>query len=236
MARPLVLAHRGARQRAPENTLEAFSVALVQGADGVELDVHRTADGGLVVHHDAEAPGLGVLADLAAGAIQAARPDLPTLAQALDACVGRLVNIEIKNLPNDADFDPTERTAELVVGLLRERGGADDVVVSSFNLATIDRVRELDAAVQTAFLIAVGLDPLEAVELCVERGHAALHPGAWLLADDAAARVVESAHAREVRVTTWTVNDPEEMRRLARIGIDGLITDVPDVALALFRS
>ena len=60
---PLVLAHRGARTVAPENTLVAFSTALDQGAAGVELDVHRTADDGLVVHHDAEAPGLGVLAE-----------------------------------------------------------------------------------------------------------------------------------------------------------------------------
>lgn len=232
MTRPLVLAHRGARERAPENTLEAFAIALAQGADGVELDVHRTADGGLVVHHDAEAPTLGVLAHLTLDEIRAAAPEVPTLVEALDVCAGRIVNVEIKNLPSDADFDPSERAAELVVGLLQDRARADDVIVSSFNLATIDRVRALDPSVRTAFLIALGLDPLEAVELCVERGHAALHPGVWLLADDAAVRIVDAAHAREVAVSPWTVNDAAEVVRLARAGVDGLITDVPEVALA----
>ena len=232
MARPLVLAHRGARERAPENTLEAFTVALAQGADGVELDVHRTADGQLVVHHDAEATGLGVLVHLAFDEIRAARPEIPTLVEALDVCAGRIVNIEMKILPGDADFDAYERTAELVVGTLADRGGTDRVIVSSFSLATVDRVRELDAEIPTAFIVMFGIDPLEAVELCVERGHGALHPNLWLLGNDVAAHVAERAHAHGLEVNVWTVNDADEMRRLEAAGVDGLITDVPDVALA----
>ena len=136
MTRPLVLAHRGANRVAPENTVEAFARALALGADGVELDVHRTADAGLVVHHDAEAGGLGVLADRSLTEIREVLPAAPTLEEALDVCSGALVNIEIKNLPGDADFDPGESAAGLVVALLAARGHRDEVVVSSFNLAT----------------------------------------------------------------------------------------------------
>jgi glycerophosphoryl diester phosphodiesterase len=231
VARPLVLAHRGARERAPENTIAAFTVALEQGADGVELDVHRTADGQVVVHHDAEAPGLGVLAHLPFDEIRVARPEIPTLVEALDVCVGRVVNVEIKILPGDADFDAYERTAELVVETLMDRGRTDRVIISSFSLATVDRVRELDADIPTAFIVMFGIDPLEAVELCVERGHGALHPNLWLLGNETAAQVAERAHAHGLQVNVWTVNDADEMRRLEAAGVDGLITDVPDVAL-----
>lgn len=234
MARPLVLAHRGARERAPENTLEAFSVALAQGADGVELDVHHTADGALVVHHDAEAPGLGVLAHLASDEIRAARPEIPTLVEALDVCAGAIVNVEIKILPGDADFDAYERTAELVVQTLMDRGRTDRVIISSFSLATVDRVRELDAEIPTAFIVMFGMDPLEAVELCVERGHGAVHPNLWLLGNEVAAHVAERAHEHGLKANVWTVNDADEMRRLDAAGVDGLITDVPDVALGVF--
>lgn len=227
---PAVLAHRGARTVAPENTLEAFRIALEQHADGVELDVHRTSDDGLVVHHAADATGLGVLAALPRDAIRAARSDIPTLAEVLDACIGSLVNIEIKNLPGDADYDDSERAAELVVELLDERSRQDNVIVSSFNLATVDRVRRLDDHTPTAFLVMAGIDPFDALRLCVDYGHAALHPFAALLTDDAGPAVVERAHELELAVNVWTVNEESEMRRLAIAGVDGIITDVPDVA------
>lgn len=230
MAAPLVLAHRGARTVAPENTIEAFTVALAQGADGVELDVHRTVDAGLVVHHDADASGLGVLADLGVEEIQRARPDIPTLAEVLDACRGALVNVEIKNMPGDADFDETHEAARLVVELLDQRGSADDVLVSSFNLASIDRVRELDATVPTGLLSMFGVDPFDALEVCVARGHGAFHPFIGILPAGAATAVAARAHALELRVNVWTVNDGDEIARLAAAGIDGVVTDVPDVA------
>ncbi len=71
---------------APENTLEAFVAARALGADGVELDVHRTADGALVVHHDADARGVGVLAERTEAEIRAARPEIPTLDRGARRC------------------------------------------------------------------------------------------------------------------------------------------------------
>lgn len=228
---PLVLAHRGARREAPENTLEAFALALEQGADGVELDVHRTADGGLVVHHDADASGLGVLATWALADIRAARPDIPTLDEVLDACAGTLVNVEIKNLLGDADYDPDDAAADLVVACLERRGSRDDVLVSSFNLATINRVRALSPTVPTGFLTMLGFDPVDALDVCTANGHGALHPFVGMLAAAMAERATARAHELGLRVNVWTVNDDDEIRRLAACGVDAIMTDVPDAAL-----
>jgi len=227
---PLVLAHRGARQVAPENTVEAFAAAGRLGADGVELDVHRTADGVLVVHHDADARGIGVLAEHPLAVVRAARPDIPTLDEALDACAGMLVNIEVKNLPGDADYDETEGAAGTLVEILARRGGRDVVLVSSFNLTSADRVRALDATISTGFLTLVGLDPLDGIEVAHAHGHGALHPDVRSLRGDAAEATIARAHELGMAVNVWTVNGEAEMRRLAAAGADALITDVPDVA------
>jgi glycerophosphoryl diester phosphodiesterase len=233
---PLVLAHRGARTVAPENTLEAFRLALEQGADGVELDVHRTVDDALVVHHDADAPDLGVLADLRFERIRRARPDVPSLDEVLDACSGSLVNIEMKNLPGDADYDETHRVAALVVELLARRDHRDDVIVSSFNLLTVDRVVELDPAVPTGFLVMPGLDPVDALALCVDRGHGALHPFVGMLAGDELPAVVGRAGELDVAINVWTVNDEVEMGRLAAAGVNAIITDFPEAGRRVIAS
>jgi len=229
--RPLVLAHRGARRRAPENTLEAFVVARAQGADGVELDVRRTRDGALVVHHD-PAPEHGpVLATVDFAEVRAGFPSIPTLAEALDACAGLLVNIEIKNLPKEADFDPDEAVADRVVALLGERDGADRVLVSSFRLPTIDRVRLGAPHVPTGFLFKSALRFDRMAALIADRGHRALHPNVWALAGRRAAACVRAAADQGLHVNVWTVNKAAEVVRLAAAGVDGLVTDVPDEVL-----
>jgi glycerophosphoryl diester phosphodiesterase len=227
---PLVIAHRGARRVAPENTVEAFVAAARLGADGVELDVHRAADGALVVHHDADAHGVGVLSERALAEIRAARPEIPTLEEALDACAGMLVNVEVKNLPGDADYDPADGAAAAVVELLNRRANRDDVLVSSFNIESADRVRALDASIPTGFLTLVGLDPVDGVEVAHAHGHGAVHPDVRSLGDSAAEATITRAHELGMAVNVWTVNGEEEMRRLAAAGVDALITDVPDVA------
>src|SRR5579864_5513808 len=105
---PRVLAHRGGRGPWHENSLEAFTGALRTGADGVELDVRRSADGELVVHHDAEIPGAGLVGELRRHQL----PEwVPTLGPALAACAGALVNVEIKNIPGDPGYDPGNRVS-----------------------------------------------------------------------------------------------------------------------------
>ncbi len=236
MASPRVLAHRGARRVAPENTVEAFVAAAALGADGVELDVHRTGDGGLVVHHDAKARGIGVLAEHSAAEIRAARPELPTLEEALEACLGMLVNIEVKNLPGDADYDATDSVAGAVVELLASRDRRDEVLVSSFNLTSADRVLALDGSIATGFLTAVGFDPVDGVEVAHGHGHGAVHPNVRSLAGDAAGVTVARAHELGMAVNVWTVNDEDELRRLAAAAVDAVITDVPDLAVEVLSA
>ena len=212
--------------------MAAFVEARNLGADGVELDVHRSADGVLVVHHDATAAGVGVLAEHSAAEIRQVLPSVPTLDEALDACAGLLVNVEVKNLPGDADYDPDEHAATAVVELLHSRQRRDDVLVSAFSLASIDRVRGLDATIPTAFLTLVGFDPLEGAAVAAGRGHATIHPDVRSIVGPVAAALADRAARLGMTVNAWTVNLPEEIRRLAAAGIDGVITDVPDVARA----
>jgi glycerophosphoryl diester phosphodiesterase len=226
-----VLAHRGASRRHRENTLEAFTAARAEGADGVELDVHRSADGALVVHHDAAVDRFGVLAEHPLARIRADLPYVPTLPEVLDACAGLLVNIEIKNLPGDDDFDADESVAAGVVALLHERAGSDDVLVSSFHLPTIDRVKVLDPSVRTAYLTVLEPPPIAAADVAEARGHDAIHPFFGVLTDETAADIVLHAHALGVDVNTWTVNGSDDVARLAAVGVDGIITDTPADAL-----
>ena len=196
-----VWAHRGANRVARENTLAAFAAAADLGADGVELDVWLLPDGRLVVQHDQ--PG-AVLAD-----------DVPTLDDALAVCAGMTVNVEIKG------------PIEAVEPVLAAVDGAD-VIVSSFDLATIDRVRSLDPAVRTGFLLFTG-SPTRAAQVCRDRGHPAVHPHE-VLVDEAF-----MAAAEGLLVHTWTVNDPDRARTLAALGVDAVVTDVPDVLIAALR-
>ena len=231
MTKPQIIGHRGAPRVARENTLAAFAAARAQGADGVELDVHATSDGAIVVHHDAEIEGFGILADHPVDEIRATFAWLPTLAEVLDLCVGGRVNIEIKNSPRDADFDAEERLAASVVALLAQRGG-DDVIVSSFHLPSIDRVHALNPTIPTGYLMAINPAPLDALGIAIERGHRAIHPFFGALADRAAVLVVEAARTAGIAVNTWTVNDPDEIARLADAGVDAIVTDVPAQARA----
>jgi glycerophosphoryl diester phosphodiesterase len=223
-----VLAHRGACRAAPENTIEAFVRAREQGADGIELDVRRSADGELVVHHDARTDAVGVLAEQPLAAIRAAMPSVPTLAEVLDVCAGWLVNVEVKCLPWEPDPDPERYVARAAADLVRTRDvGA---VISSFDLGTVDAVRAYAPEIPTA-LLTHNTNVETAARLAREHGHAWLHPDRTSML--AAPHAVTFAHDAGLRVDVWTVDDPQEMRSLAAAGVDAIITNVPDVALAV---
>ncbi len=229
---PLILGHRGAPKAAAENTLASFAAALAEGADGVELDVHSTSDGVLVVVHDPEIDNVGVIRDTQWPVINAAVPNIPTLEQVLDVCSGTLVNIEIKNSEGDAGYDPTQRTADLVVALLMSRGRSDTVVISSFELAAIARVREIDSAVPTGFLYAPNAPNSEALEVATSGDHSAIHPHWVSLAGDEGAKFVDDCHARGLKVNVWTVNDEPVLTALLAAGVDCVITDTPAILRA----
>jgi glycerophosphoryl diester phosphodiesterase len=221
-----VIAHRGASRVERENTVAAFERAVGRGVDGIELDVRRTADGAVVVHHDAALTDGRVIA-------RTPRRDLPfyipTLAEALDACQGAWVNIEVKNDPRDPDFDPDDATVDGVLAELdRRRPSEGPWLISSFRLETIDRCHQLAAGVPTAWLVfAVDRDT---PPMLAARGHVAVHP----VVSAVDAGVVEHCHAAGLRVNTWTCNDPERACELAEWGVDGIVTDVPRVILDAF--
>ena len=223
----LVIAHRGASAQFAENTLDAFLAAVEQGADGVELDVRRTADGHLATSHDDTLPDGTVLvrtpfADLP--------PSVTDLARALDACAPlAVVNIEIKNWPEDLDFDESEAVAQGVVDLLEQRGELGDGrnLVSSFHLATVDRVHELAPGLATAWLIGMVDQPGLLVERTAEHGHVAFHPHHAFVNED----LVRLAHDAGLAVNTWTCDEPERIRWLESVGVDAVVTNVPAVAL-----
>jgi glycerophosphoryl diester phosphodiesterase len=226
----LVIGHKGAAGLAPENSLAAFRAAREVGADGVELDVRRTADGALAVHHDAVLADGRRLLDLEASGL----PDaITTLGPVLDACEGlALVNVEIKNWPLDGDFDESLAIADAVVSALAERptDERERYVVSCFHLPTIDRVRELAPDLVTAWLVGIvgSDDGAQVIAEAVDHGHRALHPHHPLVTPG----LVERAHAEELAVNTWTCNEPDRIRWLAeQAGVDGIVTDLPDVAL-----
>lgn len=223
-----VIAHRGASQQAPENTVAAFRRAGELGAHAVELDVRRTTDGHLVVHHNAHLDDGRLIEQLQ----RVDLPDsVPDLAEALDACAGMWVNVEIKNDPDEPGFDPEELIADATMGLLIARNEHHRWLISSFRIETIDRCRSIAdrvaAPIRTAWL--TGVPPGDAAEILVARGHDALHPWVHLLTLD----VIERCHAVGIQVNTWTCDDRDRMAELIAWGIDGICTNVPDVALSV---
>ncbi len=222
-----VHAHRGSPDPASgarENTLEAFFRARLLGADGVELDVRRTADGALAVHHDPDIRGVGPLHTLVADQLPESVARLP---DALDACQGLTVNIELKNLPGEPGFDPDERMAREVADLVTATGRESSVVISSFWPGSLDAVRDAGPALATGLLVASWFDPTACVAMALEHGCTAVHPHASLLDES----LMNGAREAGLAVATWTLNDPAQIHAAAGFGVATVITD--DVTMAL---
>jgi glycerophosphoryl diester phosphodiesterase len=230
-----VLAHRGGTGPWHENSLEAFSAALDLGADGVELDVRRSVDGALVVHHDAEVPGTGLIHERRRDQLPSW---VPSLEQALETCAGSIVNVEIKNLPTDPGYDPAEAVAADVATLLAEGVGPiqpwpTHVVVSSFWPDTLAAVRTVHDDIPLAILVHPSLDAVAALDTAAALGCVALNPHHSRVS----AALVGQAHERGLAVITWTVNRPEDIDAVLEAGVDVLITDsVKDTLDHLGRS
>jgi len=229
--RPLVIAHRGASAARPENTLAAFVHARELGADGVELDARWTADGHIVVHHDAHLPDGRALVELRRDDLPAS---VPTLDEVLDVCAGLLVNVEIKNDPHDPDHDPTGERGAAVAAHLAGRapvdhGPVDRLLISSFDHALVALVHARHPALLTAALVAHTRHPERLIERVAAAGHVAINPMDGLVGS----ALVDGAHSAGLAVYVWTVDDPTRMAELAALGVDALITNVPEVAGAV---
>ncbi len=221
-----VYAHRGCTEGFAENTLDAFAEARRVGADGVELDVRLTADGALAIHHDAVIDGVGVIAELEVGDLPAR---VPLLADVLAVCDGMVVNVEIKNAPQDPGWDPTEAVASLVASSIEAAGWTERVIVSSFQPATLRAVQVADGRLALGALWGWGVEAGPALEEAAGAGFRAVHP--FVTSVDAG--LVERAHAAGLAVNAWTVNAVEDLRAMVAMGVDAVITDQLGAALAV---
>lgn len=220
-----VIAHRGASVAEPENTLAAFAAAGRLGAHAVELDVRRSRDHAAVVHHDAHLADGRLIAELTVADLPA---HVPLLGDALDACAGMVVNVEIKNASVDPDYDPDDFLVAAVAAIVADRRRQADILVSSFNWDTVDRMASADPTLARAYLTIASWDQYRAIDRLRRHGHHALHPHHLAVN----AELIAAAHDAGIEVNTWTVDDPDRMRWLADCGVDGIVTNVPDVAVA----
>ena len=253
---PVNLAHRGASALAPENTIEAFRLAVEAGAGGLELDVHMTRDGHIAVIHDATVDrttnGTGAVSEMTLAELRGFdaghifSPDggptrpyrgrgvrVPTLVEILEEFPELPVNIEIKAA--------TPGIEETVLGVLREANAAGRVLVVSTPHAIVKRFRKISGG-----LISTGASRWEIgvfyilsrlhLERLLRPAYDALqvplrHRGIPVVIP----RFVRAAHARGVRVDVWTINQAEEMRRLLDLGVDVIMTDRPDTLAEVLR-
>ncbi len=218
-----IIAHRGASKQSLENTLEAFLLARELGADWVEFDVRRSSDGVLIIHHDASLEDGRILAETSSTELPA---HIPSLAEVLEALVDVGMNVEIKNDPAEPGFDPTHEIALSVIGAATAYVDYDRLLVSSFNPDTLAHVKSCDSKVQTGLLFFDPLTAFQNISRCIESGHSAIHPHF----SSVDASFVKKAHAGGLKVNVWSVDKPEQIQLLAELGVDGIITNVPDVA------
>ena len=244
----LVAAHRGGAALWPENSLLAFRSALALGVDALELDLHLTADGEVVVLHDPSldrtSTGTGAvrdlkLADLAAvrlktreGAVTAER--VPTFAQVLDLVAPTSAEL-LPEIKVDANRQRYEGIEEKVLALIRARGLLSRTTIQAFQVETIRRLRELEPKARTMLLVARGdverdrARPAEAVRRARELGATDLGMNHRLIDTD----VMSAARAAGIRVAAWTPNEEADIRRMVDLGVDMVMSDRPDLAKRL---
>jgi glycerophosphoryl diester phosphodiesterase len=218
MPRPSVIAHRGASGYEYENSRAAFRRAVMLDADGVELDVHATRDGGIVVHHDPDVPGFGPIAEMTLAEARHARirngESLPTLTEVLELVGDREVWVEVKSLP------PTFDNSLLAV---LDRGPCPmRYAVHSFDHRIINRLGESRPGQRRGILVSAYLqDPVS-----VMRGAGATT--LWQDWQQVDQELITLVHEAGGTVIAWTVNELGDLDRMVRFGVDGLCGNYPD--------
>ncbi len=234
---PHIVAHRGFSYAAPENTLAAYQMAMDAGAEMAECDVHLSQDGVAVLLHDDTVDrttnGTGLASDKSLAELQSldaggwqdpafAGERIPTLAEALGFVRGKMrFIIELKG----------DAMGPAVLSAMREVGSSpDDVLIISFYYTAIRNIRALDNRLPAAWLWEVLPENESDRETLFQRALQASVEGVGLPSQYVDQRFVDSAHERGLQVFVFTVNEAEEMRRIAALGVDALITDRPDLA------
>lgn len=234
-----IWAHRGASRAAPENTVPAFELAIAAGADGIEFDVQLSRDGQVVVIHDETLPrttdGAGwvkehSLAELKALDASAGREGyagvrIPTLAEvlALLAPSALRANIELKN--SEVRYPGLE---EAVLAEVTAAGMTERTMYSSFSGESVRRLAGMAPMAEVGLIYSRPLG--RPLRLAASLGASAVHPDRRLVGGR---HWIARAHARRLAVRPWVLNTPERIEKAIALGLDGLFTDVPDLALAI---
>ncbi|HEU4681974.1 MAG TPA: glycerophosphodiester phosphodiesterase [Gemmatimonadales bacterium] len=218
MRRPSVIAHRGASGYEYENSRAAFRRAVMLDADGVELDIHATRDGGIVVQHDPEIPGMGAIAQLSLSDVRQVRlrngESMPVLAEILELVGERDVWVEVKSLP------PTYDSALLAI--LDQGPAPKRYAIHSFDHRIVYRLGQARPGLKRGILLSAYLrDPVAVMRAA---GATVLWQE-WQQVDQ---ELVNRVHEAGGIVIAWTVNELGDLDRMARLGVDGLCGNYPD--------
>jgi glycerophosphoryl diester phosphodiesterase len=226
MNKILKIGHRGAKRYEPENTLISFEKAIEMGADGIELDVHLSLDGYLIVIHDETIDrttnGKGVVNQLTLQELKSftinEKYTIPTLEEVLDLVNQRcFVNIELKNQ------DTVEKVVQLIEHYISDKNWNNDhFLVSSFDWNALQQVRFLNENIRIGVLTETDLDL--AISFARFMKAEALHPYFQLLTNEYAAKIQEKG----IQVFPWTVNEKDAIQKMKSFKVNGIITDFLD--------
>jgi len=233
----IIQAHRGASNYLPENTLEAFSLAIEQKADAIELDVHLSKDGEIVVAHDARlervSNGEGYINDYTFKELKSLEfnklfPDtpicrMPALSEVFSLIkpTSLIINIEVKT---------TERLypelPEKLIALAKEYSMEERVLYSSFNHYSLQQIKKIEPQAKIGLLYELGMvDPWVYANYL---NAYAIHPHYYVIA--ALPETVERCHENGVKVNVWTVDENDAIKLMLKSGVDGIISNKPDLA------
>lgn len=231
-----VWAHRGASGYYPENTMSAFQEAVKQKADGIELDVHLTKDGYLVVCHDETlnrtTNGKGFikqydlyeLKQLDAGSWFDKKfkgEKIPLLEEAIDLVKKSNMELNIEIKAGSIFYPGIE---EKVLKMIDKYGIRDKVIISSFDHYSLVKIKSMDKDIKTGILYSEAL--YRPTDYLKTTGANALHPNYITLTKD----IVEEAHSLGVEINTYTVNKEEHIRMIKAMNVNSIITNYPDLA------
>jgi glycerophosphoryl diester phosphodiesterase len=234
-ARTLVIAHRGASGARPENTLSAYALAVEQRSDMIEIDLHRTRDGQIVITHDEDLAGLGGRGEIADATFDSVRAldagggqHVPTLDEVLDGFGARIpFNLELKR-GTRIEYPELEAAS---LEAVERRGLLEQTLFSSFYDSVLGRLRARAPRARIGVLVSPRYP-----ERWLERARALRAEAVHLHALLANADTVATAHAEGLAVHVYTVDDPDPMRRLLDLGVDGIFTNHPDRLRALLAT
>jgi glycerophosphoryl diester phosphodiesterase len=222
----LKIGHRGAKGYAPENTLLSFQKAIDLGADGIELDVHLSADGEIVVIHDETIDrttnGKGIVNTLTLQELQAFRIEnneqIPTLFEVFDLVNQKcFINIELKN------YDTAEKVVRLIERyVLDKKWNYNRFLVSSFDWNALRKIRLLNSEIPIGVLTETDLNL--AFDFAKFIKAEAIHPYFHLLTKENTTQIQEKG----IQVFAWTINEIEDIQKIKKFNINGIITDFPD--------